>query len=146
MNKKTLLNIVYLLSLCTALQPAFAQNDTVKITSQEADAFLKLYPVLWQQTAAEYRALCYQAFNIAELRLNEILRKNSQKENLAIITDLDETVLDNSNIQAQIIKEGKEINYLGIIAMKAGLKSQHTRSCKIFTICGKKRANYLLYK
>jgi 5'-nucleotidase (lipoprotein e(P4) family) len=72
---------------------------------------LKIYPVLWQQKAAEYRALCYQAFNIAEYRLDEILKQNSDNKNLAIITDLDETILDNSDIAAKKIKEGKDVGY-----------------------------------
>ena len=71
---------------------------------------LKVFPVLYQQTAAEYRALCYQAFNMAALRLNEIPKKKFRKEKLAIITDLDETVLDNSYVEAQLIKEGKEFS------------------------------------
>jgi len=69
---------------------------------------LKIYPVLWQQQAAEYRALCYQAFNIATLRLNEIPKKKFRKGKLAIITDLDETILDNSYSEAELIKDGKE--------------------------------------
>jgi len=57
---------------------------------------------------AEYRALCYQAFNIATLRLNEIPKKKFRKEKLAIITDLDETILDNSYVYGKLIKEDKE--------------------------------------
>jgi 5'-nucleotidase (lipoprotein e(P4) family) len=76
------------------------------LTAQTEQA-LKVYPVLYQQVAAEYRALCYQAFNIAALRLNEIPKKRFRKERLAIITDLDETILDNSFIEAQLIKDGK---------------------------------------
>jgi 5'-nucleotidase (lipoprotein e(P4) family) len=71
---------------------------------------LKIYPVLWQQQAAEYRALCYQAFNIALLRLNEIPKEQFKKQRLAIITDLDETILDNSYQEAQLIKDRKEYN------------------------------------
>jgi 5'-nucleotidase (lipoprotein e(P4) family) len=69
---------------------------------------LKIYPVLWQQQAAEYQALCYQAFNIASLRLKEIPKKKFKKQKLAIITDLDETILDNSYSEAQLIKDRKE--------------------------------------
>jgi 5'-nucleotidase (lipoprotein e(P4) family) len=69
---------------------------------------LKTYPVLWQQMAAEYRALCYQAFNIAALRVNAIPKNKIRKQKLAIITDLDETILDNSYSEAQLIKEGRE--------------------------------------
>ncbi len=85
-----------------------AQDSVQTFHSQQE---LKLYPLLWQQTAAEYRALCYQAFNLATLRLDEALKNNQHKNNLAVITDLDETILDNSNIEAQKIKTGKDINY-----------------------------------
>jgi len=88
-----------------AMQLLIAQ-DSVKLRSCET--LLKEYPVLWQQQAAEYRALCYQAFNIASLRLNQISKKKFKKERLAIITDLDETILDNSYSEARLIKEGKE--------------------------------------
>jgi 5'-nucleotidase (lipoprotein e(P4) family) len=96
--------------LCAAAQPSFAQDSTLKPKSEPTQPTVKEYPVLWQQTAAEYRALCYQAFNIAWLRLNEITKKKFTKEKLAIITDLDETILDNSYLEAQLIKDGKEMN------------------------------------
>lgn len=50
--------------------------------------------VLWQQTAGEYKALCYQGFNIATARIQNMEFEGEQP--LAIITDIDETVLDNS--------------------------------------------------
>jgi predicted secreted acid phosphatase len=74
----------------------YAQDSTSSAAMHLIEVNLKTYPVLWQQTAAEYRALCYQAFNIAALRLNEISKKKLRKQKLAIITDLDETILDNS--------------------------------------------------
>ena len=67
---------------------------------------LKIYPILWQQQSAEYRALCYQAFNIAALRLKEIAKSKKHNKHFAIITDLDETILDNSYLQAELIKNG----------------------------------------
>ena len=80
-----------------------AQIDTTKVSVKEL-------PVLFQQTAAEYRALCYQAFNFAQLRIDQIPKRKLRKEKLAIITDLDETILDNSYQEAQLIKEGKEFS------------------------------------
>ncbi len=50
------------------------------------------WAALWQQRSAEYKALCFQAYNIAKKRLDEELRKTVNKP-LAIITDIDETVL-----------------------------------------------------
>ena len=81
-------------------------QDTTKFSAET----LKLYPILWQQTAAEYRALCYQAFNLAKARIDDVIKREPGKNNLAIITDLDETVLNSSNITAQMIKTGKDIN------------------------------------
>ncbi len=60
-----------------------------------------LISVLWQQTSAEYRALCYQAYNLAEIKIFE------QKENAklkAVVIDVDETILDNSPYRAEKIK------------------------------------------
>ncbi len=62
---------------------------------------------LWQTTSAEYRALAYQAYNIARLRLDEDLKiKRTQKR--AIIVDADETVLDNSPFEISMIVDGAE--------------------------------------
>ena len=52
--------------------------------------------VLWQQNAAEYKALTYQAYNLAKFQLDNILTKNEFEKPIAIVTDIDETALDNS--------------------------------------------------
>ncbi|MEO6820344.1 MAG: HAD family acid phosphatase, partial [Ginsengibacter sp.] len=65
----------------------------------------KLFTTAFQQSAAEYRALCYQAFNIAHLRVDQNREVKSAKPK-AIMTDLDETVLDNSAYQAHQILQG----------------------------------------
>jgi len=56
----------------------------------------KLWSSLFQQRAAEYQALCIQAFNIARLRVDEAVQQSPSGKPLAIITDIDETFLDNS--------------------------------------------------
>lgn len=58
---------------------------------------------LYQQTAAEYDALCYQAFNMAEIMVRDALTREFGGRKLAIVTDIDETVLDNSPYQAACI-------------------------------------------
>jgi len=68
-----------------AIFPASAQTPTQEYL---------VGATLYTQNAAEYRALCYQAYNLAELRLLEALRSNPARP--AVILDLDETVLDNS--------------------------------------------------
>ncbi len=67
---------------------------------------------LWMQKAGEYRALAYQAFNLARWQLDadfdkkniKKLPKVDQKRPRAVVVDIDETVLDNSPSQAQNIK------------------------------------------
>ena len=66
--------------------------------------------VLWQQQSAEYKALCYQAYNLAGVYLDKALdQQSASKKPLAIITDIDETVLDNSPYNARMIE--KDIEY-----------------------------------
>lgn len=60
----------------------------------------KAWALLYQQRAAEYKALCFQAYNIAKLRLDEALKHRGKKP-LAVVTDIDETVLDNSPYDAE---------------------------------------------
>lgn len=69
--------------------------------------------VLWQQQAAEYRALAYQAFNIAQIQLDNILdNKTDNEKPIAIVTDIDETVLDNSPYSGQQIELDEEYSKL----------------------------------
>jgi 5'-nucleotidase (lipoprotein e(P4) family) len=60
--------------------------------------------VVWTQSSAEARALRYQAFALARLVLDrdfKTSRHSSRKR--AVIVDVDETVLDNSRYQAELI-------------------------------------------
>ncbi len=77
---------------------------TQKTAPGPAGADPALYATLYMQKASEYRALCYQAFNLARYRLDQELAGELEKP-LAVIVDVDETVLDNSPYQAQAILE-----------------------------------------
>lgn len=69
----------------------------------------KVYSALWQQNAAEFRALCYQAYNVA----TEIVKEKSSMQHLrpiAIVTDIDETFLDNSPYAVTQALKGKEFD------------------------------------
>lgn len=60
---------------------------------------------LYMQTSAEYRAACYQAYQLAGLRLNEALKANaSAGQKFAVVMDLDETVLDNAGFQGWMLR------------------------------------------
>lgn len=64
--------------------------------------------ILWTQSSAEYRALAYQTFILARLRLDQELRNRRIRSTKppAVIVDVDETVLDNSRFQAELILRG----------------------------------------
>ncbi len=56
----------------------------------------KVWSSLYQQQAAEYRALCFQAYNIARERVDAAVKVHTDTP-YAVITDIDETLLDNSH-------------------------------------------------
>ena len=67
----------------------------------------KIFATAYQQKSAEYRALCFQAFNIAHMRADEIILTKTEKPK-AIITDIDETILNNSPYEAHQTLQGKD--------------------------------------
>ncbi len=67
----------------------------------------KLFASLFQQQAAEYKALCFQAFNFAKLKTDQAVMQNNGKPK-AIITDIDETILDNSAYDIKQVLQGKD--------------------------------------
>lgn len=64
-----------------------------------------LLPVVWYQASAEMEALYIQGFNIAKMQLAEIVKK--EKGKLAVVVDIDETMLNNSPLEAEFIKQNK---------------------------------------
>jgi len=104
MKRKLLFSITILFA-----SQLYAQ-DSITLKQQNSEQALKQLPVLFMQTSAEYRALCYQAFNTAAWRLEKLLKKKKRKEQWAIVTDIDETILDNSYEEAKRIKTGKDFN------------------------------------
>lgn len=107
----------YILSLALALSAALSINAQTAV-QPAVDLDYQTAAVLYMQKAAEYRALAYQAFNIAHLRLDADLDKKNVKKlpkaerkmSRAVVVDIDETVLDNSPAQALGIKTNTPYN------------------------------------
>jgi len=101
--KKILLPLCLLMAGCSS---HLSKSDTDQ--NQQCNAVIqgKLFSSTFQQKAAEYRALCYQAYNIARLRIDQYVPSSNKP--LAIITDLDETALDNSPYQVRECLNGKD--------------------------------------
>lgn len=62
---------------------------------------------LYQQRAAEYKALCLQAYQLAAIRVEEMSHQQTLRPR-AIVTDVDETVLDNSPFTVHYALQGKQ--------------------------------------
>lgn len=94
-----------LAATANAQPPKPPKTVTHKSTSRSITSLeYSVNAVLWQQHSGEYRALCYQAFALAKLQLMQKIAAHKKDEApLAVVTDIDETVLDNSPQQADDI-------------------------------------------
>lgn len=119
-SKKYLLSLGLVVS--TIASTYFVTVSTAQQGTQPApvaaDLDYQIGAVLYMQKAAEFRALSYQAYNLARWQLDADLDKKNVKKlpkserqmHRAIIVDIDETVLDNSPSQALGIKNGTPFN------------------------------------
>lgn len=103
-NLLILLSLGFLIAACdtpSKTQKTVVHHQSAQIPTQEHS----VQAVNWQQQAAEYRALCLQAYNYARLSLDLMLDTTKMDvSKLAIVTDLDETVVDNSPYNAKMIE------------------------------------------
>jgi predicted secreted acid phosphatase len=65
MKKIHLMPVLLLLTACATQKPVATESGTSITNSGKA------WASIWQQRAAEYKALCFQAYNIARLRVDE---------------------------------------------------------------------------
>ena len=108
-------------------------NNYYAAAEEKDAAFItdgKLYSSLFIQRAAEYKALCFQAYNAATQRLQDIVTRHTFSKPLAIVTDIDETVLDNTPNSVHQAFAGKHFE------PNAG--EQWTARAEADTICGAK--------
>lgn len=77
------------------------QQDTQGVINNQQLNEQSMLAINWVQQSGEYRALSYQAFNIAQLTFDKAKSKKISRP--AIIVDIDETVLDNSPYQAGLL-------------------------------------------
>ena len=93
--------------VCLTILAVLAQvtaNSQSPSPSAAADSEYQTSAVLWQQSAAEARALRYQAYALARLSLDRDLRTRQRvARKRAVVVDIDETVLDNSGYQAGLV-------------------------------------------
>jgi len=109
---KHMLALILLISLsnCSHLKNQ-NQNQSYSTQAHSATSNPEYLATMWMKFSAESEALQRQAYQLAQKRLKEILREQSQKrshlhsQKLAIVLDIDETVLNNVDYQIQCIRE-----------------------------------------
>ena len=103
-----LLLLVFLTGGCASMKQQSAEDATATYSTRDLNEQLVM-ATLWMQSSAEYRALSYQAFNVAAMNLDSFLAAYTGSKPVAIIVDADETVIDNSAYQAWLI--GQDFGY-----------------------------------
>lgn len=102
------LSLFLVFSCNSSKKSGLAGQAVVRMDSGQLALGGKLWSSLFEQRAAEYKALCIQAFNIARLRLDEAIQQNASGKPMAIITDIDETFLDNTPNSVHLALQGKD--------------------------------------
>lgn len=98
MNNISKFRFVFLFFLLAAISCKVQHSAVSNVSAPSLVTQGPLWGAVWQQKASEYKALCFQAYNTARLQLDILLKENHDKP-LAVVTDIDETILDNSPYQ-----------------------------------------------
>jgi len=102
------LRILSLLLISAMLLSCSATRHSSVSSGNENDKLL--IAVSWYQQSAELTALFYQGFNIAQERLDAAVAGNTSGKPLAVIVDIDETMLDNSPFESEVINSRDDIS------------------------------------
>ena len=111
---KKIFIVSFILAACSTTKQVPAPPSTPSSPDRVLQSLVvdgKLFTSVYQQTVAEYKALCLHAFTLARLQLDQALKTGSSKQ-LAIITDIDETILDNSRYAIHRALQGKDYETL----------------------------------
>ncbi|NVN94726.1 MAG: 5'-nucleotidase, lipoprotein e(P4) family [Bacteroidetes bacterium] len=100
-QKKSFLLILIVVLFLSNANKSIAQSAKTPIINNDHLTMA----VLYQQRAAECKALYYQAFNLAQMMLDKDLANKKLKGKRAVVVDIDETVLDNSPFEAKMITQ-----------------------------------------
>ena len=103
---KVLVKALAISMTLAAAMPALGQKTTSNDANIENNLMMAM---AWKQTAAEFRALYYQGFNIARMRVEIALaQKQDDSLPLAIISDVDETLLLANDYWGYLITQGQD--------------------------------------
>jgi 5'-nucleotidase (lipoprotein e(P4) family) len=88
-------------------------GSATSVAQDEVDGDSLRNPLLWavayKQTAAEFYALCHQAYNLARMRIDLALKEHNPGDRpLAVITDMDNTILHALSYWGHLINEDRD--------------------------------------
>lgn len=95
------------LTLATAISAMLIGGYSATAAADEPTCDVNTYAMglRYQQQSAEIQALQMQTYALAKSRLQLLLAEHKGEKNLAIVTDLDETVIDNSALLVRDMKK-----------------------------------------
>ena len=83
---------------------ALVASTAIRAGAQTADNEYQTGAILWMQASGERAALSYQAFTLARMMLDRDFQRVRSRMKRAVIVDIDETIMDNSQYQAWQVK------------------------------------------
>ncbi|SPJ34146.1 5'-nucleotidase, lipoprotein e(P4) family [Kushneria phyllosphaerae] len=142
------------LAIGVALSGCASQNPPTSSTYSNADLNEQLVmATAWMQSAGEYQALSFQAFNVARFRLDQAIDARAAGDRpLAVIVDCDEAVIDNTPFQAWLIGRDEQYSSANWSAWvedaqaralpgaKAFLDYAHSRGVEVFYVTNRKES------
>jgi len=111
MNWQLVLRILLLMSVTAGGFPVVLEGQAPAKAALHNSHPVHLHSNLWMQTAAEYQAVCKQTFNAALKEIKQVVKSAKRRQGrpvghgkklLAVVADLDETILDNARFQSEM--------------------------------------------
>ena len=109
------LSFIFANNFCAA-ETLEEQNKRLDADAEKYYAQQKLYnenvmSLAWINNSAEYHALCYQAYNAVKSQVDKAVKNRKKKDKpLAIVLDVDETILSNNPQLASYVGTSKTFN------------------------------------
>jgi len=103
---------IFILTLLSLSACSFQQNNKPAEDQIPLSDHPQSMAALYNYYAAEYGALSHQAFNIARDRVDDMCIEYPDRNDMAIVVDIDETLLDNSPHQALMIVQDSSYPYM----------------------------------
>ena len=132
MLNKTFISILTSISLTIITNTSYTENTNYINNNHET---MNNYNSLkWYKTSAEKKAIYHEVFNYGYEKIyNKVINNKLESSTWGIISDIDETVLDNTDYNKQNLKDAKEFNLKLFYKSLAEEKSQATPGSQSFT-------------